>query len=105
FPLLIPRPPTSTLFPYTTLFRSDGKDEFMGDGGADLEDQLLDLRAELRWERTLRERADDMVHFLQMECQFKMCACRIDHPGRLRSEEYTSELHSRSDLVCRLLLE
>jgi hypothetical protein len=55
----------------------EGKDEVMGDGEADPEDQLLDLRAELRWERTLRERADDMVHFLQMECQFKMCACRI----------------------------
>jgi hypothetical protein len=61
---------------YTNI-ADEGKDEFMGDGEADLEDQLLDLRAELRWERTLRERADDMVHFLQMECQFKMCACRI----------------------------
>jgi hypothetical protein len=53
------------------------EDEFLGDGEVDIEDQLLDLQAELRWERTLRERADDMVHFLQMECQFKMCACRI----------------------------
>ena len=61
---------------YTNI-ADEGKDEFMGDGEADLEDQLLDLRAELRWERSLRERADDMVHFLQMECQFKMCACRI----------------------------
>jgi hypothetical protein len=55
----------------------DEKQEFLDDGEIDLEDQLLDLRAELRWERTLRERADDMVHFLQMECQFKMCACRV----------------------------
>jgi hypothetical protein len=59
------------------LTADEENDEFMGDGDADLEDQLLDLRAELRWERSLRERADDMVHFLQMECQFKMCACRI----------------------------
>jgi hypothetical protein len=55
----------------------DEEDEWLGGGEADPEDQLLDLQAELRWERTLRERADDMVHFLQMECQFKMCACRI----------------------------
>jgi hypothetical protein len=61
----------------TLLIADEEKGEFMGDGEADLEDQLLDLQSELRWERTLRERADDMVHFFQMECQFKMCACRI----------------------------
>ena len=55
----------------------DENDDFTGGGEADLEEKLLDLQAELRWERTLRERADDMVHFLQMECHFKMCACRV----------------------------
>jgi hypothetical protein len=67
----------SKAYTNTLLIADEGQDEFMGDGEADLGDQLLDLRAELRWERTLRERADDMVHFLQMECQFNMCACRV----------------------------
>ncbi|KAL1954793.1 hypothetical protein VTO42DRAFT_696 [Malbranchea cinnamomea] len=35
------------------------------------------LKAELRWERRLRIRAEDMVSFLKMECQFKRCSCRI----------------------------
>jgi hypothetical protein len=69
--------PRSRKDPNAQLHPEDEEDDFFRDGEADLEDQLLDLQAELRWERTLRERADDMVHFLQMECQFKMCACRI----------------------------
>src|SRR6185312_15465077 len=69
FFLMIRRPPRSTLFPYTTLFRSRG-DEAGGD------------------ERLLRD------------------VTRLDvGPHHDRSEEYTSELQSRSDLVCRLLLE
>src|SRR5438034_5356344 len=92
FFLLIRRPPTSTLFPYTTLFRS-----------------LLDLLAELgrlaepRFDRDGGLLLPDRVH-------------RWNHPGpqpgpeildlrRDRSEEHTSELQSHSDLVCRLLLE
>src|SRR5438105_5887892 len=65
---MIRRPPRSTLFPYTTLFRSRG------------------LRA--------REARD----LLSLR--------RIQRAGRVaRSEEHTSELQSRVDLVCRLLLE
>jgi hypothetical protein len=63
--------------PSAQLPMEDEEDEVLGDGEAGLEDRLLDLQAEWRWERTLRERADDMVHFLQMECQFRMCACRV----------------------------
>src|SRR6478672_12938884 len=65
FFLMIRRPPRSTLFPYTTLFRSGGR----GPGRRD------------------RVRSG------------------LPHREPARSEEHTSELQSRSDLVCRLLLE
>src|SRR2546428_6057924 len=72
---MIRRPPRSTLFPYTTLFRSR------------LVRMLPDLEQEL-----LHERAGLAVEGAE----------RLAHA---RSEEHTSELQSRSDLVCRLLLE
>src|SRR3712207_8911312 len=88
---MIRRPPRSTLFPYTTLFRSraQGGDRAPGD-------QLAEARGgvpvELRGRRVRcvvpRDRADD----------------RGGH-ARGRSEEHTSELQSRQYLVCRLLLE
>src|SRR2546428_2115726 len=77
FFLMIRRPPRSTLFPYTTLFRSPPHDH----GGILLGERLHRLRRRFRHEQG-RNR------------------------GRVpRSEEHTSELQSRSDLVCRLLLE
>src|SRR5690349_22752961 len=79
FFLMIRRPPRSTLFPYTTLFRSAG------------------LRPGLHRAGTRGERDRD-----------RLVARRRRDPargGRLRSEEHTSELQSRRDLVCRLLLE
>src|SRR5260221_4859900 len=78
---MIRRPPRSTLFPYTTLFRS----------------QYSALRAA---ERRLRP--------LQVARAFDAARrpARSRPPGHLqRSEEHTSELQSHSDLVCRLLLE
>src|SRR5437868_10272984 len=72
-------PPRSTLFPYTTLFRSH-----------DLGSQALQQAEHDRLAIPLRQAA----HLL------------VDHPpGVMRSEEHTSELQSRFDLVCRLLLE
>src|SRR2546426_4935075 len=84
FFLMIRRPPRSTLFPYTTLFRSVllGRDGGLAPGGAVLAVEVPpDAPAErLRiWQRELRDRA--------------------------RSEEHTSELQSPCNLVCRLLLE
>src|SRR5436309_11855905 len=75
------RPPSSTLFPYTTLFRSVG-DEY----------QVV-ARLRLSFGRALRR---------QLEMRD-----RVDAHGDagLRSEEHTSELQSRENLVCRLLLE
>src|SRR2546428_5682176 len=77
FFLMIRRPPRSTLFPYTTLFRSLG-----GAGGP--------LAAQRFWRQNLYPYAYYST---------------IDGLWGARSEEHTSELQSRSDLVCRLLLE
>src|SRR3712207_7926161 len=74
---MIRRPPRSTLFPYTTLFRSGGRPTSPRHAG-----QLPPRRAD--------ERAG---------------AGRDDGPRGRRSEEHTSELQSRQYLVCRLLLE
>src|SRR5438094_3644808 len=75
FFLMIRRPPRSTLFPYTTLFRSVGVDQRIG---------------------LARERGD-----LDGEFAFQP----LGAAGADRSEEHTSELQSPYDLVCRLLLE
>src|SRR2546428_2984095 len=83
---MIRRPPRSTLFPYTTLFRSVPFDRFQGraaDHGDVVAGELV-LRQQLAHPELL-----DLVEQL----------------GVVRSEEHTSELQSRSDLVCRLLLE
>src|SRR5207249_11892423 len=69
FFLMIRRPPRSTLFPYTTLFRSRFRIETLG----------------------VHHRRERVGEDLEL--------------GRWRSEEHTSELQSRFDLVCRLLLE
>src|SRR3712207_6895580 len=92
---MIRRPPRSTLFPYTTLFRSrdqhdfSGEDERRGDGVL----PATQLRLHL---------LDDLADLLG-----EVIASR---PGGVddvsgRSEEHTSELQSRQYLVCRLLLE
>src|SRR2546428_5441054 len=76
---MIRRPPRSTLFPYTTLFRS-------------LCSTAMDTET------------------LSPNCRWRIGERPVVHPRPLaglecRSEEHTSELQSRSDLVCRLLLE
>src|SRR5258708_27805644 len=78
---MIRRPPRSTLFPYTTLFRSD-------------------LRVDVRGQR----------HLAHMDLEDLLAARDIgvghhDLPVEARSEEHTSELQSPDHLVCRLLLE
>src|SRR2546429_2823517 len=73
---MIRRPPRSTLFPYTTLFRSRGRLD------------CVVLRSKRSFSRGRRA------------CDPHGCIC-----GSGRSEEHTSELQSRLHLVCRLLLE
>src|SRR5437868_7254722 len=79
---MLPPPPRSTLFPYTTLFRSN----------------VLAYKPQ---SHRYSDHSSDMLH----------CSSRSPGPFRChrasqcRSEEHTSELQSRFDLVCRLLLE
>lgn len=40
-------------------------------------DSLQDLKNDLLWEKRQRQKAEDMIHFLKMECQFKQCSCRV----------------------------
>src|SRR5256884_5719533 len=92
---MIRRPPRSTLFPYTTLFRSTGEAQLVQDAH--------------RGSRTLSicRRGKKRIHF------GRRISGHGDHRGRKayapgiheRSEEHTSELQSRLHLVCRLLLE
>src|SRR3989475_7777482 len=87
---MIRRPPRSTLFPYTTLFRSRflQRRGIQGEGVSDGAEAL----------RVLKER------------DFHVIISDVRMPGMagrefIRSEEHTSELQSQSNLVCRLLLE
>src|SRR5256885_7907792 len=90
---MIRRPPRSTLFPYTTLFRS--RDE---PGRAEKGDDLRRDHEHVR-HAFMRDRIDDR---LRIEVMVKDEG-RSQHEGR--SEEHTSELQSPCNLVCRLLLE
>src|SRR3989442_6809066 len=95
---MIRRPPRSTLFPYTTLFRSD----------------LMVERGPIRYRDG--NQGEYVADFVPVEKRFypyrdtvsildEWFRARPDDQGRARSEEHTSELQSRPHLVCRLLLE
>src|SRR5947207_10285345 len=90
-------PPRSTLFPYTTLFRSRTEHSLCPGCG---EPVALRTILELIGELGLRERTI-CVAGIGCYTAFPM----IMDVDVLRSEEHTSELQSHSDLVCRLLLE
>src|SRR3712207_7850397 len=97
FFLMIRRPPRSTLFPYTTLFRSDLAVDHapLGQPFLDRADHL----GEVAGQRPLVAAAQ--LHLVAVPEDDAAEAV----PLRLRSEEHTSELQSRQYLVCRLLLE
>src|SRR5690625_6488593 len=82
------RPPRSTLFPYTTLFRSAAA-------------QVVDNH---RVQARPGEQLDHVRADVAGAAGDQDCHVRCPLPGR-RSEEHTSELQSRGHLVCRLLLE
>src|SRR2546430_11533728 len=89
---MIRRPPRSTLFPYTTLFRSSG----CATGGWHAGLSAVDVAPSVdEHPRPGRERRDP---------QGGAGARLLDHQLP-RSEEHTSELQSQSNIVCRLLLE
>src|SRR3712207_8043618 len=94
FFLMIRRPPRSTLFPYTTLFRSDP-------------DALLDLlhAEQVAGEGVALGARRDVELELRVD-RVRVGAADVERDaGCPRSEEHTSELQSRQYLVCRLLLE
>src|SRR5256885_2863356 len=83
---MIRRPPRSTLFPYTTLFRSNGEG--------------TESRSSLWW----RSRRRSLSRICLLRCRVQ--SRQKEYRGRqIRSEEHTSELQSPCNLVCRLLLE
>src|SRR5260221_2219435 len=95
---MIRRPPRSTLFPYTTLFRSDPNT--LSGVHADPSDRGSESpAAEALTHDSLEERQAAVAHEIASGLGRK--AVSILEP---RSEEHTSELQSHSDLVCRLLL-
>src|SRR3712207_7691050 len=101
---MIRRPPRSTLFPYTTLFRSQLAQTaglFMAVvlAGQLVAAAVLYVGADVGWTATNMLRADLLAHVLDLDQNFHTTRT----PGR--SEEHTSELQSRQYPVCRLLLE
>src|SRR2546428_8296992 len=92
---MIRRPPRSTLFPYTTLFRSQQKKQIEEilhkKDGLDKQIGRLQLAMQI-------ETDPDKLASLEDQLTGSVSIC-------MRSEEHTSELQSRSDIVCRLLLE
>src|SRR5689334_24162837 len=89
---MIPQPPRSTLFPYTTLFRSEREPHQAVDG------DLRELAPRHPQRRGPREQDDGE------QSQEGTGGPQLGQLGR-RSEEHTSELQSQFQLVCRLLLE
>src|SRR2546430_12775219 len=88
---MIRRPPRSTLFPYTTLFRSD-----LSNGST--------LPGRFERVTSVAWASDNRTLFYTVEDETTKRSHRLNKV-RLRSEEHTSELQSQSNLVCRLLLE
>src|SRR3989442_5773852 len=90
---MIRRPPRSTLFPYTTLFRSRETPKF------------VDLEPKTEVFETGIKVIDLVAPFVKGGKIGLFGGAGVEHFGLGRSEEHTSELQSRPHLVCRLLLE
>src|SRR5437763_11053250 len=99
FFLILQRPPNTTLFPYTTLFRSNKKSSSPGEGRKKLALVLSSRRAGLRSKDFNYPGLERLGYFRQSFSTGEF-ALRVS-----RSEEHTSELQSPMYLVCRLLLE
>src|SRR2546430_8083836 len=86
---MIRRPPRSTLFPYTTLFRSPKNAH-----------DTTEIKFSANGAITAAMQQDSLENFINSS------SCLNSQRGKImRSEEHTSELQSQSNLVCRLLLE
>src|SRR2546430_4070433 len=93
---MIRRPPRSTLFPYTTLFRSRRADALAPRHAAS------DARSASAFSGFLGSNLETRSRSVSMAAD---SPCAVDCANFARSEEHTSELQSQSNLVCRLLLE
>src|SRR3712207_9022374 len=98
---MIRRPPRSTLFPYTTLFRSSDKKNIKGVLCAEVSLSYLTyiINCEKIGEKGYAFMIDSVGRLMAYPDKNKLLTTNI------RSEEHTSELQSRQYLVCRLLLE
>src|SRR2546422_7638042 len=97
---MIRRPPRSTLFPYTTLFRSGAE------RGPSRRRRLSPAAVrEIEPEYDDEHEQADVDHLIDRELRQPDHAPLGVEPARARSEEHTSELQSRLHLVCRLLLD
>src|SRR5206468_9264258 len=97
FCLMPPRQPTSTLFPYTTLFRSESASP-----------EIRQMISDSPSASTARLAPRTDICLTRQNTYLVPDLCVVPRRGShrsSRSEEHTSELQSRSDLVCRLLLE
>ena len=109
---MIRRPPRSTLFPYTTLFRSEDRE---GAGVSGLDEEGLAVEGDDRVTGSFDDRriavngfVEGVHHLVVAAGDAPGLSKRLDwdaQPLAGRSEEHTSELQSLTNLVCRLLLE
>src|SRR5256885_4784719 len=94
---MIRRPPRSTLFPYTTLFRSSDKLTVLRDPASPDDAEAIF--------QIISERQERVIVGMNALGQVRELQLRLRVRFKLRSEEHTSELQSPCNLVCRLLLE
>src|SRR5690348_17458605 len=90
---MLRRPPRSTLFPYTTLFRSLSRCN------------MVDGAIQRMWLANIGQPADRRLAHLLCELHDRLGMVGMADENSFRSEEHTSELQSPVHLVCRLLLE
>src|SRR5437667_9329474 len=96
---MIRPPPISTLFPYTTLFRSPSPTKVEWS-------MNVNLLNNAKYHYDMVKNVDSNVEMIVVQDLEMTSGVNYDHLHvRIRSEEHTSELQSHHDLVCRLLLE
>src|SRR5256885_10157136 len=98
---MIRRPPRSTLFPYTTLFRSECGTDWPGSG----EHHVANVRRAARHGSDCSHCDEHSLRGAVTRCGNDSFADALMRAAVCRSEEHTSELQSPCNLVCRLLLE
>src|SRR3712207_7483798 len=95
---MIRRPPRSTLFPYTTLFRSVCEPE-------EMPAHIVRVGSRVRYRDLDAGVTREVVLVMPADADPRLHRLSVLTPDGARSEEHTSELQSRQYLVCRLLLE